>query len=97
MVPGARIELATPAFSGGALPLSYPGTCGLEIVWGVARLCQFERLSDPHHCADSSNSFIQVLPFSSTSRGRVPSGGPKVHAIFFHDVDQMGSAAIANA
>ncbi len=27
------------------------------------------------HCADSSNSFIQLLPLS-TSRGRVPSGGP---------------------
>jgi hypothetical protein len=27
------------------------------------------------HCADSSNSFIHVLPLS-TSRGRVPSGGP---------------------
>jgi hypothetical protein len=24
VVPGARIELAAPAFSGGALPLSYP-------------------------------------------------------------------------
>ena len=28
-----------------------------------------------YHCADSSNSFIHVLPLS-TSRGRVPSGGP---------------------
>lgn len=29
------------------------------------------------YCTDSSNSFIQFLPFN-TSRGRVPSGGPTI-------------------
>ena len=33
--------------------------------------------ASPHQCIDSSNSFIQLLPFR-TSRGRVPSGGPTI-------------------
>ena len=31
----------------------------------------------PSYCIEPSNSFIQLLPFS-TSRGRVPSGGPTI-------------------
>jgi hypothetical protein len=38
---GPESNWLRPPFQGGALPLSYPGNCGLEIVWGAARLCQF--------------------------------------------------------
>jgi hypothetical protein len=38
---GPESNWLRPPFQGGALPLSYPGTCGVEIVWGAARLCQF--------------------------------------------------------
>ena len=44
MVPGARIELATPAFSGRRSTSELPRH-GLEIVWAVAQLCQFGRRS----------------------------------------------------
>jgi hypothetical protein len=40
---GPESNWLRPPFQGGALPMSYPGTCGLEIVWGAARLCQFNR------------------------------------------------------
>ncbi len=38
---GPESNWLRPPFQGGALPLSYPGTCGLEIVWGATRPCQF--------------------------------------------------------
>ncbi len=98
MVPGARIELATPAFSGrrstNELPwhVVFRNCMGcsaiVSIRAGKAGLELRQRLRNPReeqfsaycarssdHCADSSNSFIQVFPLS-TSRGRVPSGGP---------------------
>ena len=42
MVPGARIELATPAFSGRRSTNELPWhECDLEIVGAAARVCQF--------------------------------------------------------
>src|SRR6266568_4103824 len=72
---GPESNWLRPPFQGGALPMSYPGTGGLEIVGGDAELCQFGEKHSANQCDESSNSFIQ-LRFLSTSRGLVPSGGP---------------------
>ena len=57
----------------GALYLSF-GTGPLNPIFFLNGLrCVFSERGG--YCMDSSNSFIQLLPLS-TSRGRVPSGGP---------------------
>jgi hypothetical protein len=75
MVPGARIELATPAFSGRRSTNELPRHKGFRNCRGLAQLCQFDEKRSANQFADSSNSFIQ-LRFLRTSRGLVPSGGP---------------------
>src|SRR6266478_8212363 len=75
MVPGARIELATPAFSGRRSTNELPRHRRFTNCRGDAELCQFGEKQAANHCEESSNSFIQ-LRFFRTSRGLVPSGGP---------------------
>jgi hypothetical protein len=88
MVPGGRVELPTPAFSGprstGELPRHRKNS---KIV--AARSCdvegQYARAAVPaesvgmmsSYFRDSSNSRIQSF-FLSTSRGLVPSAGPTI-------------------
>ena len=75
MVPGARIELATPAFSGRRSTNELPRHKQFRNCRGDVESCQFGEKNSANQCAESSNSFIQ-LRFFSTSRGLVPSGGP---------------------
>jgi hypothetical protein len=77
MVPGARIELATPAFSGRRSTNELPRHKRFKNCRGGAELCQFAERRSANHCSVSSNSFIQ-LRFLRTSRGFVPSGGPTI-------------------
>src|SRR6266852_3813771 len=57
VVPGARIELATPAFSGRRSTNELPRHKSLRNCRGDAKLCQFEGESSAHYRSDSSNSF----------------------------------------
>src|SRR6266436_5706890 len=75
LVPGARIELATPAFSGRRSTNELPRHKGFRNCMVHADLCQFGEKRFANHSADWSNSRIQ-LRFLRTSRGLVPSGGP---------------------
>src|SRR5437868_2817747 len=75
LVPGARIELATPAFSGRRSTNELPRHRRFTNCRGDAELCQFGEKQAANHCEESSNSFIR-LRFFRTSRGLVPSGGP---------------------
>src|SRR5213594_2768258 len=75
LVPGARIELATPAFSGRRSTNELPRHKQLRNCRGDVESYRFGEKNSANQCAESSNSFIQ-LRFFSTSRGLVPSGGP---------------------
>src|SRR5580693_1484954 len=92
---GPESNWLRPPFQGGALPLSYPGTCGLEIVWAATRLCQFDDLSDPA----SLRRFVELLhpAFAFEDFPRAGAVRWADDAIFFHEVNQVGGAAIANA
>src|SRR6266516_1246227 len=97
LVPGARIELATPAFSGRRSTNELPRHEWSRNCMGDTALCQsggkhtaentsVERRS-VNQSADSSNSFIQ-LRFLRTSRGLVPSGGPTIPSFSIRSISR---------